>query len=450
MPDDWQRRWRGWLHRDGFAHPDSSAGGSGTGCSRSPTPIGHSWLSMPDPHSPAGRFLHWPTELWRLEQQARIEIARHVEDLEHALARRSDNFRASIPDSYLRTLYDRQVGRVKGAYSFTKSLASTGVDAAILLQKLTSPIGWSDPDLQNKLRQDYTLGLAIGSAFITWEFGTLSERKESLTRVASIAQTMYDQAKRNIEQQWSEAQRNGKQEELIEAWKTRLLLELGTFAFGAGELKGASSAVKAIEVADVLEDTRLTKSATQLTRRLVEGTELSPGSTEAVPRLLPTGGQIDFSTGQSFDKEPFTPQELLAQQRQAQMLKDNVGYNVSPRSWDKYPSIGRNGSYLTDKQAITDTLGKLSEGQNTMTISKAQARQLENNLGLEEGSLDGGFKIRKVEGIQQSGTRSPLEGNELFRGAGKHLPGGGPEMQVDSIPTTSSDSVSTTITVEVK
>jgi RHS repeat-associated protein len=138
-----------------------------------------------------------------------------------------------------------------------------------------------------------------------------------------------------------------------------------------------------------------------------------------------------------------------ARLRQAAMLDADQGFNVSPVSWDKYPTIGRNGSYITDLQGITDITGPLNAGGVT-TISTPQAAQLEQAMGLERGSLADGFKVRQVDGITGMSPRSPMEGNQYFQGAGQHLPGGAPEMVVDSIPTTDSANVSTITTVNVQ
>lgn len=37
-----------------------------------------------------------------------------------------------------------------------------------------------------------------------------------------------------------------------------------------------------------------------------------------------------------------------ARARQHKMLQDNKGFNISPTDWDAYPSIGRNGTFITD------------------------------------------------------------------------------------------------------
>jgi filamentous hemagglutinin len=108
------------------------------------------------------------------------------------------------------------------------------------------------------------------------------------------------------------------------------------------------------------------------------------------------------------------------------MLNEDVGYNVSPSGWDSYSTIGKNGTYLTDQQAITDILGPLNSTGET-TITAEQAARLEMAMGLEPGSLTDGFKIREVTGITDMSPRSPLEGNQFFQPGGKHLPGGGPE-----------------------
>ncbi|MGZ7460264.1 RHS repeat domain-containing protein, partial [Pseudomonas sp. Ma2-10] len=140
---------------------------------------------------------------------------------------------------------------------------------------------------------------------------------------------------------------------------------------------------------------------------------------------------------------------LQARQRQAQILEDNVGYNISPIAWDKYPSIGRDGSFISDKKGISDVIGDFS-ANGKMTLNKEQVLQLEAAFGLEQGSLQNGFKIRKIDGIQERMPRSPLAGNDKFEGPGNHLPGGAPEMVIDSIPTTDVPGVSTMTEILVK
>jgi hypothetical protein len=130
------------------------------------------------------------------------------------------------------------------------------------------------------------------------------------------------------------------------------------------------------------------------------------------------------------------------------MLNQGVGYNISPTAWDAYPSIGRAGSFISDKQSFADILGNI-DGVSTLTIDKSKAIQLETAFGLEPGSLQDGFKIRQVNDIGLRAPRSPMEGNRFFLGAGNHLPGGAPEMVVDSIPTIDGNGVSTLTEIKV-
>lgn len=130
------------------------------------------------------------------------------------------------------------------------------------------------------------------------------------------------------------------------------------------------------------------------------------------------------------------------------MLKDDVGYNISPVDWDQYPTIGRDGTYITDKRAMVDFLGDIS-GKSSMNISSTQASAIEKGMGLNPGSLQNGFKVRQVTGITDMMPRSPLAGNDYFLGAGQHLPSGAPEMVINSIPTAGNATTATILTVMV-
>ena len=138
-----------------------------------------------------------------------------------------------------------------------------------------------------------------------------------------------------------------------------------------------------------------------------------------------------------------------ARARQHKMLQDNKGFNISPTDWDAYPSIGRNGTFITDCKGSLGYFGNFKKG-DTITISSVKAAKIESDMGLNPGSLQNGFKIREVSGISSMNPRSPLEGNEYFLGGGQHLPGGAPEMVINSIPTTDNASVTTILTVLVK
>ncbi|WP_205534255.1 RHS repeat domain-containing protein, partial [Pectobacterium brasiliense] len=122
-----------------------------------------------------------------------------------------------------------------------------------------------------------------------------------------------------------------------------------------------------------------------------------------------------------------------ARARQSKMLEDDVGYNISPTSWDQYPSIGRDGTFVTDKEGALKYFDGV-QGSET-SISRSMAERIEKDMGLNPGSLKDGFNVRKIEGITNMQPRSPLGGNDYFLGPGQHLPGGAPEMVINSVPT---------------
>lgn len=126
-----------------------------------------------------------------------------------------------------------------------------------------------------------------------------------------------------------------------------------------------------------------------------------------------------------------------------------TAYNVSPISWDVYQYIGRETTFITDREAITDILGNLCE---QMSVSIQEATRLETALGLKEGSLQNGFKIREISltGMPPERIRVPEHGNKHFLGKGKGLPGGGPELELQPrISTKDNAEVRTIATVSI-
>lgn len=100
---DWRERHRSWSDPDAFAHPDSPAGGSGTGSSRPPGPDVYSWSPVPHPDSPAGRYFQWQTALQKTEPDG-VQYSYVVKTV----------VQVSMPvgaqmgwDSYVRLLYDQ-------------------------------------------------------------------------------------------------------------------------------------------------------------------------------------------------------------------------------------------------------------------------------------------------------------------------------------------------------
>ncbi|WP_323155766.1 PAAR domain-containing protein [Pseudomonas alvandae] len=171
------------------------------------------------------------------------------------------------------------------------------------------------------------------------------------------------------------------------------------------------------------------------------GDRLGPGYRDLFQGVA---GMALLGAGPKLARKPMTAAErtILARQRQEQMLKDNRGFNISPTAWDTYPTIGRAGTFVSDKKGITDVIGNFS-GRSKITISGKKAAELERAFGLEKDALKGGFKIRQVDDVVGRMPRSPMEGNQYFLGPGKHLPGGAPEMVVESIPTKDADGITT-------
>jgi len=130
--------------------------------------------------------------------------------------------------------------------------------------------------------------------------------------------------------------------------------------------------------------------------------------------------------------------------RAEQLLKDNVGYNVSPRTYDKdYDKIGRDATFVTDRKALESVLGPLNKLDSSKLDSKTVSK-LEEALGLKKDSLQDGFKIREIEDIQSRAVGSPVSGNDSFLGGNSGLPGGGPELTLsDRVSTRDGNGVTT-------
>ncbi len=213
-----------------------------------------------------------------------------------------------------------------------------------------------------------------------------------------------------------------------------------------GEIKGQINS-KFAEIAESLKQ-KLGKSLDEA------GDEFNHGTTKAISTRQqvmkrPEDDVVSVYRKKNGVKTNLSEQVFQARLRQELMLKENVGFNLSPTIWDDYPTIGRNGTYISDNKGISDIIGDI-HGQSELTISKDMAHQLEESFGLETGSLGKSFKIRKIENITEQMPRSPLEGNQLFLGPGRHLPGGAPEIVINSISTIDTDKVTTLMEVIIK
>lgn len=141
-----------------------------------------------------------------------------------------------------------------------------------------------------------------------------------------------------------------------------------------------------------------------------------------------------------------SPDSVGAMARQAAMLQENIGYNISPTNWfNKFPTIGQEGTFITDYQTISNVLGPVAPNQQFQVglfssgnqFSFFKSTLLEQNLGLTSGSLSNGFTFSSVSGINTMFPLSPIVGNSKFLGAGQGLQNGGPELVVDPLSPTS-------------
>jgi hypothetical protein len=144
----------------------------------------------------------------------------------------------------------------------------------------------------------------------------------------------------------------------------------------------------------------------------------------------------------------FSEVVAAARIRQASMLNEDVGFNISPTAWDAYPTIGRNGTFVSDRQGVMNYFGNIGTKTET-TISPVLATQIEKDMGLVPGTLQNGFTVRKITGLLDLQPMSPLSGNPYFLGAGNHLPGGAPEMVINSISTVDNGVVNTVLKVKI-
>jgi hypothetical protein len=86
---------------------------------------------------------------------------------------------------------------------------------------------------------------------------------------------------------------------------------------------------------------------------------------------------------------------------------------------------------MTDSKAFEKVLGKLPEKGGTVTITRQQADRLAKELGIKPVDIDTGSTIREVVNIRDMNPASPVKVNDpLFRGSGRHLPNGSPELTI--------------------
>lgn len=250
MSDDWLER--GSPLR--VPHPNSPASRSfdwpsyGLPHPGSPTGRNFDWLALrlPHPASPAGRTFPWSLELSALElsklrpdQGERFE--RRLAEVEETLAEQSDALREGLPDKSIQILYDRWADPSKGAYG--AAAAAPGVFA--LLRKLRIPIEWFDPQLHRRLRPSEDSEIEPSIADAVWQYGTQEEKAHLLENIEKLSAGIYEAAGKSIQEQWAEATRTGKQKELVEKWRARILQHVARYtSVGVGQGEPAAAPIR--------------------------------------------------------------------------------------------------------------------------------------------------------------------------------------------------------------
>ncbi len=171
-----------------------------------------------------------------MEYRTRGDQAQQIDKIEKCLAKQAGSLRESLPDSTLRTVYDRQLGQIKGTFSFGKSLSSI-----TLLQKLQIALDWVDPQLHRSSSQFPSVEFILGKAYRPLESGTPEENRETVEDLQALAERVYEAAKRRVQEQWAEAKGAGKQGELIKKWTARML-QHPAYASSAGAAATAEDA----------------------------------------------------------------------------------------------------------------------------------------------------------------------------------------------------------------
>jgi hypothetical protein len=199
-----------------LAHPDSPAGGSGTGAARPPIPLRYSWTdaTLPHPDSPAARQITWQVELRRLAIQNR---ARAVYE---ALTSAPKYVPRALYDATGQELHEIVAGIIPGLLMLLGVLAATtalGAAAGAAIGALAFGAG-AAPGAAIGAEVGFDIGVALleylGLAFLVAYIG------KSLLRAASVAGGA-------IQMAWRSADNPSTQRTVIDRAAHRLAFAVG-------------------------------------------------------------------------------------------------------------------------------------------------------------------------------------------------------------------------------
>jgi hypothetical protein len=178
---------------------------------------------FPHPKSPAGRGYLWDTGGKRIDNSADAELRHSRLAVEASLDKHSDKLRETLPDTGLLGIYDRQMGLLKESYRFMMSLSI--IDTARVLQEVRRQIGWVHCHLQGTLTGSYeaAVGSILNELNLVQAQPVDGNKGKLLRHIQTLSERYYQAATESIQEHLAQAGKAGKQEELIERWRVRML-----------------------------------------------------------------------------------------------------------------------------------------------------------------------------------------------------------------------------------
>jgi len=217
---DWKDCFRSRSLDGCLLHPNAPAGGPGGGSARPPGTSGLCWPTRATPHpdSPAGRHCDWHAVLTVHDGTISTGLAKEIVDLERHLARQSETLGDEVPDRFLRSTYLRFVQRrLEPPIGYGERHASTNLVGS--LRNFQTALRWFDSQPVDAAVHTPVLTFALTKASSLDDPGVPPQKKrEHLRDLRSLIDRTCDEARAEIQGQWREAARTGRQDALIRKW----------------------------------------------------------------------------------------------------------------------------------------------------------------------------------------------------------------------------------------
>jgi hypothetical protein len=175
------------------------------------------------PNSPSGRANGSGTKQNGIDASADERLTPIRVAAEISLDKHSDSLRDALPETGLQILYDREVSLLREAYGFMKAFTVT--DPTQMVLNVQRHIGWVHCHLQGALTQSYRI--AVGPTVDevdSLRVHTLpEERTKLLSDTQALLERYYQAATESVQEHLADARKTGKQQELIQRWRARML-----------------------------------------------------------------------------------------------------------------------------------------------------------------------------------------------------------------------------------